>query len=170
MTVKRHSSPKQTTRKARKNSRKAAVRAPLRRSDGHNGKHAGNGAAAGKRAPEVRPASPLSQREKLELERREVAEELARLREELRETPEPTGDEVDLSVYDREKTLGLIAGYQRRLDEIEHALRAAQKGAYGICERCGQPIDPARLSIFPEATLCVKCKNEKERLLKRGLL
>jgi RNA polymerase-binding transcription factor DksA len=34
---------------------------------------------------------------------------------------------------------------ETRLDEIDYALRAAQKGKYGICERCGREIDPARL-------------------------
>ncbi len=112
----------------------------------------------------------MNHHDNLENERRDVSTELARLRAELKETPEATGDEVDLSVYDREKTLGLIAGYERRLSEIEHAFHAAQKGAYGVCERCRQPIDPARLAIFPETTLCVKCKNEKEQLAKRGIL
>ncbi len=116
------------------------------------------------------PASAPSHRQQLEEERREVNAELVRLRAELQQAPEPTGDEVDLSVYDREKTLSLLARYERRLNEIEHALRATQSGAYGICERCHKPIDPARLEIFPEATLCVKCKNEKEQLAKRGLL
>ncbi len=112
----------------------------------------------------------LSQREQLEQERDETNAELTRLRAELQQAPEPTGDEVDLSVYDREKTLSLIANYERRLKEIDYALEVAQKGAYGICERCGKPIDPARLKIFPEATLCVACKNEKEKRAKRGLL
>jgi len=32
-------------------------------------------------------------------------------------------------------------------------LKQAEEGSYGICERCGEPIDPARLEIVPEA-LC----------------
>jgi len=132
----------------------------------HNG--AGNG-SNGKAKSNHKGETALGQNEQLEQERREVTMELERLRAELQETPESTGDEVDLSVYDREKTLSLIANYARRLEGIEYALRAAQKGAYGICERCGKPIDPERLKIFPEATLCVQCKNEKEKLAKRGI-
>lgn len=78
-----------------------------------------------------------------------------------------TGDEVDLNVYEREKTLGLVSAYVRRLKEIDAALRAAEKGQYGICERCGRPIDPERLKIFPEARLCVSCKNEVEKEARR---
>ena len=123
----------------------------------------------GKAKSDHKGETTLNQNEKLNQERHEVTLELDRLRAELQETPESTGDEVDLSVYDREKTLSLIANYSRRLEEIDYALRAAQKGAYGICERCGQPIDPERLKIFPETTLCVRCKNEKEKLAKRGI-
>ena len=116
------------------------------------------------------PTRPMSRREQLEQERLHLSAELARLRAELQEAPGATGDEIDLSVYEREKTLGLVSAYEHRLEEIAYALRAAEKGAYGICERCGKPIDPARLEIFPEATLCVSCKNDVERLAKRGLL
>lgn len=111
----------------------------------------------------------LNQAQKLGDERVAVEEELVRLRAELQEAPEATGDEVDLNVYEREKTLGLVATYERRLEEINGAMKAAKKGQYGICERCGNPIDPARLKIFPETRMCVKCKNETETLAKRRL-
>jgi DnaK suppressor protein len=109
-------------------------------------------------------------REKLLKEREQVEADLARLRAELQEAPEATGDEVDLSVYDREKTLALVAAYERRLEELDDAIRAAEKGEYGICERCGKEIDRERLKIFPETRLCVNCKNEMERAAKRRLL
>jgi RNA polymerase-binding transcription factor len=131
-----------------------------------NGSSAGPNGKAKANLPAERT---LTLKERLDQERREVELELERMRAELKETPDATGDEVDLAVYDREKTLALIATYERRLEEIDYALRAAQKGAYGICERCGKPIDPERLKIFPEATLCVSCKNEKEKLAKRGI-
>lgn len=111
----------------------------------------------------------LNQAQKLGDERMAVEEELVRLRSELQQAPEATGDEVDLNVYEREKTLGLVATYERRLEEIDGAMKAAKKGQYGICERCGNPIDPARLKIFPETRMCVKCKNETETLAKRRL-
>ncbi len=111
--------------------------------------------------------SSLTQREKLIRERAQVGEELTRLRVELQEAPDPTGDEVDLNVYEREKTLGLIAAYELRLEKIDRALLAAEKGEYGICQRCGRPIDPARLKIFPETRYCVSCQGELERLARR---
>jgi RNA polymerase-binding protein DksA len=115
---------------------------------------------------EMKKAKPLTnQKEMLQQERAQVESELANLRAEMQEAPEMTGDEVDLNVYEREKTLGLVAAYERRLEEIDTTLKVAEKGKYGICERCGNPIDPERLLIFPETRLCVSCKNilEKEQ-------
>jgi DnaK suppressor protein len=106
-------------------------------------------------------------REQLQKERAQVQNELATLRAELLETPDMTGDEVDLNVYEREKTLGLVTAYERRLEEIDAALRAAAQGTYGLCERCGTAIDPERLEIFPETRLCVNCKTEVEREARR---
>jgi RNA polymerase-binding protein DksA len=121
----------------------------------------------GKGKSSQKAESSLTQREKLIRERAQVVEELTRLRAELQEAPEPTGDEVDLNVYEREKTLGLVAAYELRLEKIDNALRAAEKGEYGTCQRCGRPIDPARLKIFPETRYCVSCQGELERLAKR---
>jgi DnaK suppressor protein len=121
----------------------------------------------GKSATAVQPV--LNQQEQLKRERAQVEEELVALRLELQEAPEMTGDEVDLNVYEREKTLGLVATYERRLEEIDAAQHAAKVGKYGICERCGKTIDPERLKIFPETRLCVSCKNEVEREARRML-
>jgi DnaK suppressor protein len=59
--------------------------------------------------------------------------------------------------------MALVQGLERKLASIDYALRQAQDGAYGICERCGEPIDPARLEAVPETTLCLKCKVIAER-------
>lgn len=120
--------------------------------------------ADGKRAA---PAGTTRHHEQLDQQRAHVQNELLALRAELQEAPEMTGDEVDLNVYEREKTLGLVAAYERRLEEINATMQAAQRGQYGICERCGNPIDPERLKIFPETRLCVSCKNQVEREQRR---
>ncbi|MBI4786298.1 MAG: TraR/DksA C4-type zinc finger protein [Chloroflexi bacterium] len=68
------------------------------------------------------------------------------------------------------KNLALVRRLETRLSEIDSALRAAKKGTYGLCGRCGQPIDPARLRALPEATLCIKCKNLLEKQARRATL
>lgn len=45
---------------------------------------------------------------------------------------------------------------------VKKALKKIDRGDYGICERCGSPIDSARLEAYPEATLCSDCARKTE--------
>lgn len=74
-------------------------------------------------------------------------------------------DSVDAAadIYEREKTLAIIQTLQNKLQAIERALRAAEKGSYGICEVCGQPIAPGRLEVMPHTTTCITCQEKLER-------
>ncbi len=49
-------------------------------------------------------------------------------------------------------------------------MRSIDKGKYGICERCSKEIPTERLEVQPEATLCVTCQVEVEKLIKRGMM
>jgi len=100
---------------------------------------------------------------KLKEEREQALAELARLREALKTEVDPDADEGDPDLVEREKVMALVQGMERRLESIEYALRQVKEGTYGVCERCGEPIDPARLEAVPEATLCVSCKSIVER-------
>jgi RNA polymerase-binding protein DksA len=115
-------------------------------------------AAAIKTRPEI---------ERLEKQRTETQEELERLQLELRSLAEPSADEADLDAYEREKTWALVQRMRQKLQSIDGALALAQSGAYGICQSCGERIEPARLEILPEATLCLTCQREYERRNKR---
>jgi RNA polymerase-binding protein DksA len=103
---------------------------------------------------------------KLEEEHEQALLDLERLLEALKSEVDPGADEGDPDLAERaerEKVFALVQGLERKLESIEYALRQAQAGKYGICERCGKQIDPARLEIVPEATLCVECKTLAEQ-------
>jgi len=51
----------------------------------------------------------------------------------------------------------------KKSNQIKKALHAIKKGKYGICEDCGKMIDTDRLSIVPEATLCIDCEKKREK-------
>jgi DnaK suppressor protein len=57
---------------------------------------------------------------------------------------------------------------ERRLQDINHALRAVERGQYGICDRCGNPIEKERLEVKPDATMCLSCQREVEALNRRN--
>lgn len=109
------------------------------------------------------------EKKKLEKERAETLAELDHLREYLRGEVDADEEEADPDLYEREKTLALIRTFEDKLESIEQALRLAERGTYGICERCGEKIDPARLEALPHTTLCVKCKSQMERIAGIGV-
>jgi len=96
--------------------------------------------------------------EKLKAERERVVLDMGRLREAFTSEVDGDVDEGDPNFAEREKVMALVRGLGLKLESIDNALRQAQDGSYGICERCGELIDPARLEVMPEATLCVRCK------------
>jgi len=51
---------------------------------------------------------------------------------------------------------------KRQIVQVRKALTRLKVGKYGICERCHVMIDTDRLAVKPEATICVKCANERE--------
>lgn len=108
------------------------------------------------------------ERARLLEERPHVEDELRHLREFMQEEVDVEPDEGDAEIFEREKNAALIAVLERKLQDIDAALRSIEKGQYGICERCGEPIEEARLEVKPDATLCLNCQREVEKLAKRG--
>lgn len=51
-----------------------------------------------------------------------------------------------------------INDLQKRVEEIDNALRKINKNQYGYCERCKKPIPQARLKLIPEASFCIDCE------------
>lgn len=112
----------------------------------------------------------VSRREVLEAEREQLLAQLSSLREAVQVEVDADPEEGDPDLHEREKNLVLISALEQELASTEYALRALNKGTYGICDRCGETIPPERLEVRPEAIYCVKCQAEVERLIRRGLL
>src|SRR5262245_53032788 len=47
------------------------------------------------------------------------------------------------------------------LQAIEEALVRMEKGTYGICRDCGEPIARARLEAIPWTRVCISCKQKQ---------
>jgi DnaK suppressor protein len=58
-----------------------------------------------------------------------------------------------LRIKDRERKLVM---------KIDEALDRIEKGGYGICEECEEPIGVERLKARPVTTLCIDCKSAQE--------
>ncbi|MBU6214267.1 TraR/DksA C4-type zinc finger protein [Patescibacteria group bacterium] len=75
--------------------------------------------------------------------------------------PSEIGMEADLAdqadvVMNREGNAAILADLEARYDAVLNALRRIEKGAYGICEVCGEAIEEKRLEADPAATTCIK--------------
>ena len=75
-------------------------------------------------------------------------------------------DEMDLasSEYLQSFTFRLRGREKVFLDKIQKALDRIDNGSFGMCEECGEPISMKRLEARPETTLCIRCKEDQERV------
>jgi DnaK suppressor protein len=68
-----------------------------------------------------------------------------------------------------ETNLTLLGPKRQELEAIEEALQRLENGSYGLCEVCGQSIEPRRLEIMPETPLCRECMSQREKLARATL-
>jgi len=78
---------------------------------------------------------------------------------------EGNADEIDEAhLEDNFKTV--VDAQKSLLDRVgvnvKKALGKMERGEYGMCEKCGAPIDSARLKAYPEALLCSDCARKEE--------
>ncbi len=112
----------------------------------------------------------VRERQRLLEEQDRITGAIESLREALKGEVDVDLDEGDPDLIEREKNVALLASLEKKLEGVRGALRSMDKGKYGICERCGKEIDPERLEIRPDATLCVTCQVEVEKLIRRGMM
>jgi len=101
--------------------------------------------------------SVQEQRARVHSDLAEAREELARLERKLEHRPDFGLGEGSPEIYQWEMNLALRKRVLAKIASLEDALKSLEEGLYGICERCGKPIEHERLEILPETTLCVSC-------------
>jgi RNA polymerase-binding protein DksA len=108
--------------------------------------------------------------------KQQLLEEKKRLEEELshfaHRNPKAAGTDFDAAfpnVGDKEDenasevaqfsdNLSLEDELEKALRDVEGALGLIEKGTYGICKYCKQPIDERRLRARPTSSSCIECK------------
>jgi DnaK suppressor protein len=106
-------------------------------------------------------AAMMDLRERLQQELAEARAEIARLEERLERKGDYGLGKGDPSIYEWEMCLALKQRAENKARSLEVAIRKAEEGDYGLCEACGQPIDPARLAILPHTKRCINCAQKK---------
>ena len=109
------------------------------------------------------PSDKLNdEQEHLEQELEKAREELASLEKVLESKADYDLGEGDPSIYEWELNLARRERLEEKIGALESALERLKKGTYGICEECGEKIDPERLQILPQTALCVRCAGAKQ--------
>jgi len=139
-------------------------------------------AAAPARTPARPPAkhrSPLTKKELDELrdrllaERVELEEQLATLEENTfaASQSDMSGEvafddetaDAGTATFERERDLSIENNVRDLLAKIDRAIRRMDAGTYGLCDRCGKPIEKARIKALPYVDLCIKDAQAQSR-------
>jgi DnaK suppressor protein len=65
-------------------------------------------------------------------------------------------DGSSLGEQERISTIG--SNFREQIQMIDAAIERMDEGTYGICQRCGQPINEERLEALPFVAYCITCQ------------
>lgn len=90
----------------------------------------------------------------------ELSERLEEIDDDLHEHKEDDSEDRAIEIAGDEVLEGLGSAGQREIQQIRVTLVRLDKGTYGTCTRCGQPVGERRLQAIPHAALCIACAEE----------
>lgn len=61
------------------------------------------------------------------------------------------------TAFERAHVAALLSLAREHLNDLDRALERLERGDYGRCEQCGEPIPTERLEVRPAAKTCVRC-------------
>ncbi len=67
------------------------------------------------------------------------------------------------ATFEREKDLSIEQNVRDLLQKVDRALKRIEAGTYGVCDRCGKPIEKARVKALPYVDLCIKDAQAQSR-------
>ena len=120
-------------------------------------------------------AKPLTKKELskfkelLDEKRRAVLDRARKtLTEDMMLDPSDLPDEMDLASaeYNQSFEFRLRGRDKALLGKLDLALKKIEDGNFGQCESCEEPIGKKRLEARPETGLCIRCKEDQERIEK----
>ena len=104
----------------------------------------------------------ISERQKLERELSDIGSKDPNDKEHYEATyPESGGNSDDdnaMEVTEYSDELSLKARLEKELHDTDSALKAIEKGKYGVCKYCKKDISEKRLEARPTSSSCISCK------------
>ena len=93
----------------------------------------------------------------------ELDDRLTRISDDVRHTDEPLSKDFEEKATETEndEVLDFLGNAARaEIEQIKQAIARIDRGDYGICQCCGEPIAKERLKAIPFSNLCIKCASE----------
>lgn len=116
-------------------------------------------------ADELTPEQAASLKAVLQESRRELEELLALTKQEAKPVAlsEPIGRLTRMDALQQQAMAKANrANYERKLRLVRAALDAFERGGYGECRECEEPIGFRRLKARPESPYCLACQDARE--------
>ncbi len=93
----------------------------------------------------------------------ELDDRLTRITDDVKHTHIPLEkDSAELATQSENNEVLDYLGNAARIERerVREAIARIDKGEYGVCELCGEPIKPERLKVLPHTSMCVKCASQ----------
>jgi len=107
------------------------------------------------------------QRKTLQQESDSLTSQIETLEQALDVKPDYSMGEGDPATTEWELNLTLLRRLKAEYEQLQRAMARLETGIYGICERCGKRINPDRLAVLPDATLCMECAQKESKARQR---
>lgn len=96
-------------------------------------------------------------RAKLVARLKDLESRAGRIEAQLTQPMSADSEEQAIQIEDEDRLTTEDALVLREMASVRAALGRLDKGHYGNCFSCGDPISAARLALMPTATLCADC-------------
>ena len=100
--------------------------------------------------------------EELQRELDALRDQIAMLEQELENKPDYGMGKGDPAITRWELDQAMLSDLRKRMTSLKQQLLRISQGTYGICDRCGHPIDRDRLAVLPDTNLCINCARSEE--------
>ncbi len=90
----------------------------------------------------------------------DLDERLAKITHDVKEPLDKDFAEQATQAENDEVLDGLGNAARTEIDMVKQALSRLDKGQYGLCQVCGQPISKERLKAIPYSSMCIKCASQ----------
>jgi DnaK suppressor protein len=108
----------------------------------------------------MKPSQLSHYRSRLQDLRERLTQAIDRMSEIVRTDDQPPGEHDRQVSEDSEKELTLEHAEETIRQQVVEALERLDRGTFGVCEQCHQPISRDRLEAIPYAPYCIECERK----------